>query len=157
MPLPLADFLRLLAPSAPRLVGIARLAALGESIAEGHEVEYFTLPARSLLPEIVIPSKRKPSLRGERDARDLQSWYTSADPSLALLHSVPSRFVRYDNSFGADCGAAEAAPFRKIGIPPASPRLFGIARLAALGESIIIPPLRGEGRPATSSRRSSRP
>src|SRR5271169_5358100 len=49
MPLPLADSLPLLAPSAPRLVGIARLAALGESIAEGHEVEYFTLPVKSLL------------------------------------------------------------------------------------------------------------
>jgi DNA repair photolyase len=30
-------------------VGIARLAASGESIREGHQVEYFTLPARSLL------------------------------------------------------------------------------------------------------------
>ena len=46
---PLTDSLPLLAPSAPRLVGIARLAALGESIAEGHEVEYFTLPVKSLL------------------------------------------------------------------------------------------------------------
>ena len=33
----------------PKLVGIARLAASGESIREGHEVEYFTLPIRSLL------------------------------------------------------------------------------------------------------------
>lgn len=32
-----------------RLVGIARLAALGESIEEGHKVEYFTLSARTLL------------------------------------------------------------------------------------------------------------
>src|ERR1700728_51690 len=31
------------------LVGIARLAAEGESLREGHNVEYFTLPARSLL------------------------------------------------------------------------------------------------------------
>lgn len=31
------------------LVGIARLAAHGESISEGHQVEYFTLPARSIL------------------------------------------------------------------------------------------------------------
>jgi DNA repair photolyase len=31
------------------LVGIARLAAEGESLREGHEVEYFTLPAKSLL------------------------------------------------------------------------------------------------------------
>jgi DNA repair photolyase len=31
------------------LVGIARLAAQGESIRQGHDVEYFTLPARSLL------------------------------------------------------------------------------------------------------------
>jgi DNA repair photolyase len=31
------------------LVGIARLASEGESLREGHNVEYFTLPARSLL------------------------------------------------------------------------------------------------------------
>ena len=31
------------------LVGIARLASLGESLDEGHKVEYFSLPARSLL------------------------------------------------------------------------------------------------------------
>lgn len=34
---------------APGLVGIARLAARGESLREGHDVEYFTLPVRSLL------------------------------------------------------------------------------------------------------------
>ena len=33
----------------PKLVGIARLAAAGESLREGHNVEYFTLPVRSLL------------------------------------------------------------------------------------------------------------
>ena len=33
----------------PSLVGIAKLAAQGESIRQGHLVEYFTLPARSLL------------------------------------------------------------------------------------------------------------
>jgi DNA repair photolyase len=33
----------------PVLVGIARLAAEGESLREGHNIEYFTLPARSLL------------------------------------------------------------------------------------------------------------
>jgi DNA repair photolyase len=43
-------------PNKPRLVGIARLAAQGESIREGHEVEYFTLPAKSLLNRCV--SKR---------------------------------------------------------------------------------------------------
>ncbi|MGA7219890.1 MAG: radical SAM protein [Candidatus Sulfotelmatobacter sp.] len=32
-----------------QLVGIARLAAEGESLREGHQVEYFTLPAKSLL------------------------------------------------------------------------------------------------------------
>jgi len=41
----------------PRLVGIARLAAEGESIREGHNVEYFTLPAKSLLNRCV--SKRQ--------------------------------------------------------------------------------------------------
>ncbi len=33
----------------PKLVGIARLAAEGESLRQGHHVEYFTLPVRSLL------------------------------------------------------------------------------------------------------------
>ena len=37
----------------PRLIGIARLAAQGESIREGHKVEYFTLPTRSLLNRVV--------------------------------------------------------------------------------------------------------
>src|SRR6476469_1037040 len=32
-----------------KLVGIARLAADGESLRQGHDVEYFTLPVRSLL------------------------------------------------------------------------------------------------------------
>src|SRR5438445_12265201 len=32
-----------------RVVGIARLATHGESLREGHDVEYFTLPVRSLL------------------------------------------------------------------------------------------------------------
>src|SRR5271165_512094 len=34
---------------APRLVGIAKLASQGESIRQGHLVEYFTLPTRALL------------------------------------------------------------------------------------------------------------
>ena len=37
------------ASGAPRLVGIARLRTLGSAIADGHQVEYFTLPARSIL------------------------------------------------------------------------------------------------------------
>lgn len=41
--------LPLLADAGPKLVGIARLAANGESLRQGHEVEYFTLPVRSLL------------------------------------------------------------------------------------------------------------
>jgi len=41
--------LPLLPDSGPRLVGIARLASHGESVRLGHEVEYFTLPVRSLL------------------------------------------------------------------------------------------------------------
>src|SRR5271154_6943595 len=41
--------LPLLPESSPRLVGIARLASQGESLREGHAVEYFTLPVRSLL------------------------------------------------------------------------------------------------------------
>jgi len=41
--------LPLFAASAPSLVGIARLASNGESLRQGHEVEYFTLGVRSLL------------------------------------------------------------------------------------------------------------
>jgi DNA repair photolyase len=41
--------LPLLPDFGPKLVGIARLAAHGESVREGHNVEYFTLPVRSLL------------------------------------------------------------------------------------------------------------
>jgi len=41
----------------PRLVGIARLASEGESILEGHDVEYFTLESKSLLNRCV--SKRQ--------------------------------------------------------------------------------------------------
>jgi DNA repair photolyase len=37
----------------PRLVGIARLASEGESIREGHNVEYFTLESKSLLNRCV--------------------------------------------------------------------------------------------------------
>jgi DNA repair photolyase len=39
--------------SKPRLLGIARLAAQGESLREGHNVEYFTLESRSLLNRVV--------------------------------------------------------------------------------------------------------
>jgi DNA repair photolyase len=37
----------------PQLIGIARLAAEGEALREGHNVEYFTLPTRSLLNRVV--------------------------------------------------------------------------------------------------------
>jgi len=40
-------------PPKPQLVGIARLASEGESLREGHNVEYFTLPAKSLLNRCV--------------------------------------------------------------------------------------------------------
>ena len=50
--------LSLFATSAePSLVGIARLAAQADSLREGHEVEYFTLTAKSLLNRCV--SQRK--------------------------------------------------------------------------------------------------
>jgi len=39
--------------SRPKLVGIARIAANGESLREGHNVEYFTLGTRSLLSRVV--------------------------------------------------------------------------------------------------------
>ena len=41
--------LPLLLETKPKLIGIARLAAEGTSLREAHEVEYFTLPVRSLL------------------------------------------------------------------------------------------------------------
>jgi DNA repair photolyase len=37
----------------PKLVGIARIAAAGESLREGHNIEYFTLGTRSLLNRVV--------------------------------------------------------------------------------------------------------
>jgi DNA repair photolyase len=37
----------------PKLVGIARIAAAGESLREGHDVEYFTLGTRSVLNRVV--------------------------------------------------------------------------------------------------------
>jgi DNA repair photolyase len=40
-------------PEKSSLVGIARLAAEGESLREGHRVEYFTLPSKSLLNRCV--------------------------------------------------------------------------------------------------------
>jgi DNA repair photolyase len=40
-------------PEKPHLVGIARLASEGESLREGHNVEYFTLSAKSLLNRCV--------------------------------------------------------------------------------------------------------
>jgi DNA repair photolyase len=40
-------------PQKSPLVGIARLASEGESLREGHNVEYFTLPAKSLLNRCV--------------------------------------------------------------------------------------------------------
>ena len=40
-------------PEKPRLIGIARLAAEGDSLREGHNVEYFTLPTKSLLNRCV--------------------------------------------------------------------------------------------------------
>src|SRR6202166_1103095 len=39
--------------SSPKLVGIARIAADAASLREGHDVEYFTLGARSLLSRVV--------------------------------------------------------------------------------------------------------
>jgi DNA repair photolyase len=48
------SFLPLLSSTdSPRLVGIARLASEGESLREGRNVEYFTLPAKSLLNRCV--------------------------------------------------------------------------------------------------------
>jgi DNA repair photolyase len=52
---PVADSLPLLESSHPRLVGIARLAGMGESLAEGHDIEYFTLPVKSLLNRCSSP------------------------------------------------------------------------------------------------------
>ena len=43
------SLLPILQPEEPPLAGIARLASLGHSLDRGHEVEYFSLPVRSLL------------------------------------------------------------------------------------------------------------
>ena len=40
-------------PEKPKLIGIARLASAGESLREGHNVEYFALPSKSLLNRCV--------------------------------------------------------------------------------------------------------
>jgi hypothetical protein len=47
--LPLSETVR----DKPRLIGIARLASEGESLREGHNVEYLTLPSKSLLNRCV--------------------------------------------------------------------------------------------------------
>src|SRR6202142_643175 len=49
--LPLLPDFRL--DSAPKLIGIARIAAAGESLREGHNIEYFSLATRSLLSRVV--------------------------------------------------------------------------------------------------------
>ena len=41
--------LPLIPNSEPKLIGIARLASKGQFLREGHEIEYFTLPAKSIL------------------------------------------------------------------------------------------------------------
>ena len=46
--------LPLLPDPQPKLIGIARLATQGESLKEGHNVEYFTLPTRSLLNRCTV-------------------------------------------------------------------------------------------------------
>ena len=54
-----APLLQIEEPDSPsRLVGIAKLAAQGESLRLGHQVEYFTLPAKALLNRCV--SRRVP-------------------------------------------------------------------------------------------------
>src|SRR6202522_2289905 len=56
MPVPMdpLPFLPDSAPDlAPKLIGIARIAAEAESLREGHNVEYFTLGIRSLLSRVV--------------------------------------------------------------------------------------------------------
>ena len=45
------------ADSQPKLIGIARLAADGESLREGHNVEYFSIGTRSLLSRVVSGRK----------------------------------------------------------------------------------------------------
>ena len=55
MPYPVSPPLPLLDGPAPGLVGIARLAALGETLSEGQNVEYFTLPVKSLLNRCTAP------------------------------------------------------------------------------------------------------
>jgi DNA repair photolyase len=44
----------------PQLIGIARLAALGGSLRQGHNIEYFSMPTRSLLNRCVSNNRRLP-------------------------------------------------------------------------------------------------
>src|SRR3954464_6349689 len=73
------------AEPAQRLVGIARLASLGESIEEGHDVEYFTLPVKSLLNKC--------------DARDRMPFTWTINPYRGCEFACKYCYARYTHEF----------------------------------------------------------
>src|SRR5438270_6179934 len=74
-----------IAEPAQRLVGIARLASLGESIDEGHDVEYFTLPVKSLLNKC--------------DARDRMPFTWTINPYRGCEFACKYCYARYTHEF----------------------------------------------------------
>jgi len=133
---------------AVRLVGIARPRALGESNAECC-CSFWVSEGRGF-SRAENGAFMKLSSRASAN-RACEASATRGICSLGTQLQIPhSRsFTPFGRaSFGmttlwGGCGAAEAAPFRKIRTPPASPRLVGFARLATLRESITIPPSPG--------------
>jgi DNA repair photolyase len=70
---------------APKLVGIAKLAAQGEQIREGHNVEYFTLAARSILTKC--------------SARDRMPFTWTINPYRGCEFACKYCFARYTHEF----------------------------------------------------------
>ena len=68
----------------PKLIGIARLASEGESLREGHNVEYFTLPTRALLNRCT--SQRVPF-----------TW--TINPYRGCVHSCHYCYARYTHEY----------------------------------------------------------
>ena len=62
-------------PDAPaQLVGIAKLAAHGESLRQGHLIEYFTLPAKSLLNRLIGVASEDLLARFQQAVRQPLPW-----------------------------------------------------------------------------------
>src|SRR3954465_435493 len=68
-----------------KLVGIARLASLGESIDEGHNIEYFTIPVKSLLNKC--------------SARDRMPFTWTVNPYRGCEFACKYCYARYTHEF----------------------------------------------------------